>query len=176
MCSSLRAATALATALFAAAAPGQAVSAAEAARLAFAGCQVEREVLELAPADREKLQERAAVRSIGKSVVRFVARRGGELEGTAYVDTRRVRTKAQQLLVVLDRAGKVRRIEVLAWMEPQRYRPRPRFFSQFRGKGLDETLRLRRGIRPVTGATMSARAAVDAVRTVLAVHERHAIR
>ncbi len=162
--------------LLAGALPAQAVTAAEAAQLAFVGCEIRREEVRLRPDDVAAAKQRAALRSMPTRVVRFVAKRGGAVAGVAYVDTRRVRTKAQQLLIALDAAGTVQRIEVLAWKEPARYRPKARFYAQFRGKTLDGSLRLRRGIRPITGATMSARATVAAVRTVLAVNERRPVR
>lgn len=148
----------------------QAVTPAEAARLAFPGCELAREQVALTPRQLAQVKADAKVHVAPQLVERFVARREGVSQGVAYVDVRRVRTHTQTLLIVLDAGGKVARVEILAWKEPRRYRPKPAFWAQFRGKKLDDTLRLRRGVRSVTGATLSARAAVDAVRTVLAVH------
>jgi Na+-translocating ferredoxin:NAD+ oxidoreductase RnfG subunit len=103
-------------------------------------------------------------------VQRYVATKDGKVAGYAYVDRRIVRTHAQKLLVVLDAAGKVMRIEVLAFDEPHEYQPRAAFYAQFQGKDLGDPLQPRRGIQPVAGATLTVRATVDAVRTVLAVH------
>jgi len=147
------------------------VTAEEAVKLAFPGCQVARSEHALSKAQQQVVKKRAAVCAVPSRVVRFVAKKEATVQGFAYLDTRRVRSQPQTLLVIVDAAAKVKRIEVLVWKEPRRYRPKPKFWAQFQGKGLDGALRLRRGVRPVTGATMSARAAVDAVRTVLAVHE-----
>lgn len=145
------------------------VTAAEAAQLAFPGCEITLRTLSLTVAQQEVVKEAAAVGKVPGEVTSYVARRDGKVCGTAFVDRRTVRTKAQTLLIVVDAEGKVARIEVLGFDEPRRYQPRAEFFAQFHGRVLDDELQLRRGIRSVTGATMSARATVDAVRTVLAV-------
>ena len=41
---------------------------------------------------------------------------------------------------------------------------------QYDGEKLDDDLSLKRDIRPVTGATLTARATTEAVRRVLAIH------
>jgi hypothetical protein len=64
----------------------------------------------------------------------------------------------------------VARLEVLAFAEPEEYLPRARWYGQFLGRALDDELNLGRGIRGVSGATLTARATTRAVRRVLAVH------
>ena len=44
------------------------------------------------------------------------------------------------------------------------------WYGQFPGKGLDADLDLKRGIHPVAGASLTARATTAAVRRVLALH------
>ncbi len=145
-------------------------SLAEALALAFPGATLTAPTHALDDAARARVGAAAGVECRLREIVRHEARREGAVVGYAFVDRRRVRTHAQELLVVLGADGRVRRVEVLAFAEPRRYRPAPGFFGQFEGRGLDDELQLRRGIRPVAGATLSARAAVDAVRTVLAMH------
>ena len=143
---------------------------AELAALAFPECTMQREEVVLSAEQRKRVAEAAEVRAAPVSVVRYTATQEGKSVGAAYVDTRRVRTHGQSLLICVDAAGKVARIEVLAFAEPRQYSPRPEFFASFVGLQLDDQLRLRRKIRPIAGATMSAVASVDSVRTVLAVH------
>lgn len=90
--------------------------------------------------------------------------------GVAFLDTHRVRTLAETLLVVVDAAGKLRRLEVLAFREPEEYLPRSIWYQQFAGRPLAPELALKRDIRGVTGATLTAHATTDAVRRVLALH------
>ena len=63
--------------------------------------------------------------------------------------------------------------EVLAFDEPPDYLPKKGWLAQLLGRPLDDELRLKRGVRPITGASLSSKAATDAVRRVLALH--HAI-
>ena len=54
--------------------------------------------------------------------------------------------------------------------EPLEYMPREGWYGQYKGQELDDNLALKRDIRPVTGATLTARATNEAVRRVLAIH------
>jgi hypothetical protein len=59
---------------------------------------------------------------------------------------------------------------VLSFAEPPDYLPRKGWYEQFAGRELDDELRLDRGIRAVSGATLTATATTAAARRVLAVH------
>jgi electron transport complex protein RnfG len=107
----------------------------------------------------------------GAMVTRYVATASGEPIGYAYLDTHRVRTLPETLMVVLEPDGRVRRVEVVAFREPLEYIPRDSWYGQFEGERLSDELALKRDIRPVTGATLTARATTEAVRRILAIHE-----
>ena len=94
----------------------------------------------------------------------------GREVGTAYFDTHVVRTMPETILVVVDPSGILARVEVLSFSEPEEYLPRPRWYAQFPGKPLDAELSVKRGVRPVVGATLTARATTAATRRVLALH------
>lgn len=104
-------------------------------------------------------------------VARYVARRDGRVVGRAYVDTHVVRTKRESLLISLDADGRVRRIDVTAFLEPPEYRAPEPWLRQYYGRPLDDELDLERAIRPVAGATLTAGAANAAVRRVLAIDQ-----
>ena len=142
----------------------------EALRLAFPGATVERRTSYLTETQRGKASELAGLPVPSRLVHAYVATAGGRAAGTAYFDTHRVRTLPETVMVVLDPSGKVRRVEVLSFNEPQDYLPGGGWYGQFAGRGLDERLALKRDIRPLTGATLTARATTGAVRRVLAVH------
>jgi len=109
-----------------------------------------------------------------KIVTRYIARGtngvSGELLGVGYVETHLVRTLPETLLIVVDREGKVARVEVLAFREPREYLPSERWLGQFDGRELEPDLQLKRAIRSLSGATLSSRAVTEAVRRALAVH------
>jgi Na+-translocating ferredoxin:NAD+ oxidoreductase RnfG subunit len=143
----------------------------EALKLAFPDCQVERKTAYLTAEQVRRVRELSGVEVPSALVNYHVARRNGQPAGTAYFDTHRVRTLPETLMVVVDPRGRVARIEVITFREPEEYLPRGIWYEQFRGRGLDRELRLKQKIHPVTGATLTARATTDAVRRVLAMHQ-----
>lgn len=139
----------------------------EALALAFPDCDVERQTHYLTQEERREAAGLAGVDVDSRLVVRYEADCGG----AAYFDVHRVRTLAETLMIVVDAEGRVARIEVMDFQEPEEYIPRRAWYDQFLGKLLGPRLRLRREIHAVTGATLTARATTDAVRRVLALHQ-----
>ena len=96
---------------------------------------------------------------------------GGELLGYAHIDVHTVRTKPEGFMVVLGPDGEVTGVRVLAFYEPLDYLPTQSWYDRFMGKGKRDGLRLGRDVDAVTGATLSARAATEGVRRMLAYYE-----
>jgi hypothetical protein len=142
----------------------------EALRLAFPGAAVERKNAFLTEAELQEAATLSGGPRPSALAVAYVARKDGRLVGTAYFDTHVVRTQAETLMVVVDPTGAIARVEVLSFSEPEEYLPRAHWYAQFPGRILDDELSLKRGIRPVSGATLTARATTEAARRVLALH------
>lgn len=142
----------------------------EAVDLAFPHAEVRRQTFFLNDSQKQEVQRLAGSPLASALVVRYQALRDGTLVGFAYVDTHKVRTLAATLLVVVNPQGSVQRVEVLAFDEPLEYMPRKEWYGLLRGRRLDGELALKRGVRPVAGATLTASATVAAVRRVLALH------
>lgn len=169
-----RRAAVLALALLAGAGPGFAkvfLTVDEALKLAFPGGVTARQTAYLTPAQLQRARQLSGVEVPSALVPYYTAKREGKVVGTAYFDTHRVRTLPETLMIVVDPQGKVVRIEMVSFREPEEYIPRGAWYEQFQGQALDRDLQLKRDIRPVTGATLTARATTDAVRRVLAVHQ-----
>ena len=143
----------------------------EALKLAFPGCDVARRTAFLTPEQVRRARELSQGEVASALVNSYVATKGGQPAGTAYFDTHRVRTLPETLMIVVDPQGRIARIEVISFREPEEYLPRGAWYEQFRGRSLGPDLQLKREIRPVTGATLTARATTDAVRRVLALHQ-----
>lgn len=148
----------------------QLLSAEEALLLAFPQAAVQRRPIFLTEQQRQQVRRLAGTSPASAMVMRYEAYRGGQLIGVAYTDTHRVRTLGATLLVALTPEGAVTRVELLSFAEPREYVPRPEWYAQLQGRRLDEELALKRGVRPVAGATLTATATVEAVRRVLAIH------
>ncbi len=170
--------------LLAAACAGAALSA---AATPLMGQLTQEEALTLAFPDADSVERRsaflsdeqraAAARRAGEGemldvgiVTYYVGRRDGRDLGIAYFDAHRVRTLEEVLMVVVDPDDVVVRIETVAFREPPEYEAPARWLDLMRGRRLDDALSLKGEIPNLTGATLTAGAAVEAVRRVLVLH------
>ena len=143
----------------------------EALRSAYPGAKIRAEQVFLTAAQQREAEALSGVAVPTQLVVRYLADQAGELVGRAYVDSHTVRTKKETLLVSLDRRGVITRIDVTAFLEPPEYQASEAWLRQYGGRPLSEDLRVQRAIRPLAGATLTARSANDAVRRVLAIDQ-----
>jgi hypothetical protein len=135
-----------------------------------AGSAVTRQTFFLTPEQQAAARKESGVELKDRMLVRYTGSSAGHVLGYAYFDTHRVRTLPETVMIVVGADGKVQKIEILSFDEPPDYQPRPRWIEQFRGRKLDDELSLRGAIRPISGASLSGRAIVDASRKVLALH------
>lgn len=143
----------------------------EALALAFpAGTRVERRTAYLTEDQQRRAQEAGHVKIESKVWAYYVGISSLGAGGYAYFETHVVRTMPETFMVALAPDGSVRFVEILAFLEPEDYLPRPRWLAQFQARKLDGELFVRRGLRNITGATLSSQALADGVRRVLAVH------
>jgi Na+-translocating ferredoxin:NAD+ oxidoreductase RnfG subunit len=143
----------------------------EALKLAFPGAKIDRRTAYLTEAQQKAAQKLSGEEEPPSALATYyVGSKDGRIVGTAYFDTHVVRTMPETIMVVVDPSGAIARIEVLSFSEPEEYLPRAHWYEQFQGKPLDDELSMKRGIRAVTGATLTARATTDAARRALALH------
>ncbi len=151
----------------------------EALELAFPKADIQRGSVYLSEPERMRL-DKLSGEKFGKGILhpyRAYAKpaadskdKQGKLLGTVWFDTHKVRTVGETVMVVVDPADKVARVEILAFMEPKKYLPKAKWFGQFLGMELGPEIDLERAIRGISGATMSCEAATSAVRRCLASH------
>jgi hypothetical protein len=143
----------------------------EALKLAFPGATIERKSIFLTETEVEQVARLSGSAKGSALAAAYVASKDGKVVGTAYFDTHVVRTLAETLMVVVSPAATIARIEVLSFSEPEEFLPREHWYAQFPGRTLDDELSVKRGIRPVSGATLTARATTETARRVLALHQ-----
>jgi hypothetical protein len=114
----------------------------EALTAVYPGATVRAEQVFLTPSQRKQVLIRGDTDVIPTPVARYVATKDGKVIGRAYVDTHAVGARQESLLISLDATGQVLRIDVTAFQEP---------------------------LRPVAGASLTARETTIAVRRVLAI-------
>ena len=142
----------------------------EALELAFPECEVTRETVYLTKEQKKRAEKLAGKELESSLVYLYTATKDGKLVGHAFFDTHKVRTKRETVMIAVDPKARVARIEVLAFAEPEEYLPRGNWYAQFLGKELNDKLRIKRDIRGVAGATMTANVTTEAVRRTLALH------
>jgi hypothetical protein len=133
--------------------------------------EVERRTLFLSEEQARRAADRAGAPIETRVVPYYVGKLNGQVTGFAYFDTHLVRTLPETILILLGPESRIARIDIVSFGEPEDYLPTDRWLAQFPGRGLDDELSLKRGIRVLTGATLSARAVTEAARRVLALHE-----
>ena len=138
---------------------------------AFPGSAPERLTLYLT-SDEVAAVERTARSKLPSAIVTaFVARKDGAVTGRAVLDTHTVRTMPETVLTVVEPDGRLRMALVLQFAEPSDYLPRDGWLRTLEGRPLDDELWPGRGVRRVTGATLTVQALTEAVRRSLAIDE-----
>jgi hypothetical protein len=145
------------------------ISREEALKSAFPGAEIRSQVIFLTVAEKTEVEKKSGAKVSTELVAMYTAHQNGIEVGRAYLDTHVVRTKKESLLILLNPNGTLKRVEVVAFLEPSEYLPSERWYQQFEGKALDDDLKLQREIRAVTGATLTAIATTEAVRRVMAI-------
>ena len=132
-----------------------------------AGVKVERQKFFLTPQQLADARRESGVEFNDQLIIRYAGSNGA----FAYFDSHRVRTLPETVMVVVGADGKVDRVEILSFDEPTDYFPKRRWIDQLLGRKLDPELSLNRAIRPISGASLTGRAIVNATRKVLALHK-----
>jgi hypothetical protein len=153
------------------AAAAQGIRREEALAGAYPGAQIRAEQVFLNDAQMKQAATAARSDVASQLIARYIASNDGTVVGRAYVDTHTVRTKKESLLISLDATGRVIRVDVTAFLEPAEYRASEPWLRQYRGRPLNEDLGIDRAIRPIAGATLTARATNAAVRRVMAIDQ-----
>lgn len=137
----------------------------------FPGAQISSEHVFLTNEQENQINALSRGKLPTKLFARYVATRDGRIVGRAYIDTHIVRTKRESLLIALDTQGRVKRINVTAFLEPPEYVASERWLNQYKQKRLSDQLAIHRAIRPMAGATLTTQAVNAAVRRVMAIDQ-----
>jgi hypothetical protein len=114
-----------------------------------------------------RIEELARARVKERLVTFYTAARGGVPEGYLVIHSHVVRTKRETLSIAFEPDGRIRAIRVLAFLEPDEYRPSDRWLAKFQGKGPEDRLSVGQDIPPISGATLTARGIAEESRWLL---------
>jgi hypothetical protein len=118
-----------------------------------------------------RIEQLARTNLPSRLVNAYVGYRGGAVVATAFIETHRVRSLPETLLVVVGPDGRNRGVHLLAFHEPPEYQPTVAWLGQFTDRPLTDELALRRGVAGIAGSTLTAVAVTACVRRVMAIHE-----
>jgi hypothetical protein len=136
---------------------------------AFPGQAVERRTLYLTPEQVAVVEKAARSKMPSPVVTIFEARSDGAVTGRAMLDTHVVRTMPETVLTVVEPDGRLRMALVLQFAEPPDYLPREGWLKTLEGRRLEDELWPGRGVRRVSGSTLTVQALTEAVRRSLAI-------
>lgn len=136
----------------------------------FPGATVERRPLYLSRAEQERLRQEPGLERIGRFFTFYVAKANGAVVGYGVFDTHRVRTKEETLFVAISPDGRVRRVEVVSFFEPEEYLAPRRWLDLLTGKSGADSFQAGRDLPVITGATLTTGAISRTVKKVLAIH------
>ena len=108
-----------------------------------------------------------------QEIIFCAVQKQGEIVGYAFEDTVIGKWGPIHYLLGVSTEGKVKGVVVLDYKEI-RGRPvaKKRFLGQYKGKDINDPLKLREDIDGITGATISSRSLTDGVRKLLNVYEQ----
>jgi len=141
-------------------------------RLAFPGVDdvVKREIF-LDAQEKTDVERRARVELQSRLITVYVGLKGQTVVGYAFIETHKVRSLPETILVVIEPGGHARAVHLLAFHEPPEYAPTDGWLDQFEGRPLNDELSLRGDIDGISGATLTANSITASVRRILAVFE-----
>ena len=120
-------------------------------------------------AQANKVQKIAKTK-LGTKIYRiFFAKNGDEVLGYGVLVNQKVRSKNAVMLYIIQN-DTLQSMEVIAFNEPLEYVPSKEWSKQFHNIQTDKHLQLNRDIPTITGATLSARSAVNGSNIALAIY------
>ncbi len=129
--------------------------------------QVQAKDVLLTDAEVARIEKLARARVKERLVTFYTASKDGKTLGYAVIHSHVVRTKRETFAIAFEPDGRIRTIRILAFLEPEEYRPSERWLRQFDGKGSQDRLAVGDDIAPISGATLSARGIAEESRWLL---------
>lgn len=116
---------------------------------------------------RQRISELARARIDDRMVTFYEARKGDTLLGYVAIQSHIVRTKRETLSLAFAPDGTLRKVEIIAFLEPAEYMPPERWLAQLSNKTAADRLAVGQDLAPISGATLSARGIAEQARWVL---------
>lgn len=135
----------------------------------FSDCKVKEESLFLTIEQVKKAETSSGLKIDSKLLSRKLAICPSG-EKFIYLDTHVVRTQKEVLMIVLNQT-ELEKVEVLSFYEPDEYIPGKKWYELFKGLKKSGQVTLGENIPHISGASLTSRATVTAVKKIVALHE-----
>lgn len=135
----------------------------------YPDCKIKEETFFLTPEQIKKAEASSNLKVDSKLLSRRTASCPGG-EKYIYLDTHVVRTQKEVLIIVLGKDA-LERVELLSFYEPDEYIPGKKWYELFKGIKNSAPVKLGENIPHISGASLTSRATVSAVKKTVALHE-----
>lgn len=135
----------------------------------FSNCKIEVQNIFLTDEQVKKAEETSGLKMDSRLLSRKLAICHGGIK-SIYLDTHVVRTQKEVLMIVIGETS-LERVELLAFYEPDEYIPGKKWYELLKGKKLQEPIALGGNVPHISGATLTSRATVSAVKKIVSLHE-----
>jgi Na+-translocating ferredoxin:NAD+ oxidoreductase RnfG subunit len=145
----------------------------EALRVAIPKAQTMRaEQVELTPAQRQRVQNKVDHPIDTDTFIFHVGKRNDHIDGYAYITDKKGRHRPITFVVGLKPDCSVREVAIMIYREPRGYEVKEkRFLRQYHNKTAQDPIEVRRDIKNISGATISAHSVSAGVREAVAICE-----
>lgn len=133
--------------------------------------KVERKTIFLNEEQITEIQKKSKAKMHSEIVTYYIGETEKNMRGYAFFESHNVRTMPETMMTVLNPDGSVKMVEILAFHEPPDYKASKKWLEQLEGKKEIHELWVKRGLRNITGSTLTTQAIAEGVRRQLAIFE-----
>lgn len=145
----------------------------EALRVAIPNAETIRpEQIDLTPAQRQRVHHKSNHPLDTDTLIFYVGKRHDQIDGYAYITDKKGRHRPITFVVGLKLDCSVREVAIMIYREPRGYEVKEkRFLQQYHNKTIQDAIEVRRDIKNISGATISAHSVSAGVREAVAICE-----
>ncbi len=132
--------------------------------------KIEKKSSLISNSELKKIEHLAQTKLKSKLIRYYVIHRSNGKREFAIVSIQKMRTKKAAILYMIEN-GVIRHVEILAFGEPQEFKPTKKWLEQFENKDIKSSLKVGDGIAAKSGATLSAKGVASGAKIALAIYE-----
>ena len=131
---------------------------------------IKRQTYYLDKAQLNSLKKHLNIEIPSRMFIYYEAILPGNAKGYLYLDTHRVRSLYETILISINTQNTIERIEVLSFEEPPEYMASERWLQQFYKQDMSNAVNSTKKIQAITGASLTSDAISESIIRVMAIH------